>query len=1150
MKRNWKKAICAVATAGLALQPLTAHTEDIDLFVGNNSDTTRPNILIVLDNTSNWSRQSQQWPGGLAQGQSEVRAIKNALAGIATGSVNVGLMEFVTEGNANDDGGYIRHAVKLLDETNYDLFSDKLDTIFDGIGTPIEKRNSNTAYGNLVYDVYNYLAGIDVYNGGAGTPNLRDADGYTAVHSRFRSPLTEETICGNTYVIYITNPNSSGPATDSSANSTTLKNLIAGVSGTAAKLAGDSSGTPLPLPNFSTSSTTTTQSFGLTSQCYNRNNATCTDIGANATDASLITQCTAYGTCICAASSTSCGGSNRKFEITGENTVFTVTPTNTFNNVIGSAWNFDDWARFLYNYGVPFGSGESATRGKVVTYTIDVFNAHQNGEHTSLMMSAAKVGGGRYFAARNEEAIESALEEIFAEIQAVNSSFASAALPVTATNRSENENQVYVPMFRPSRLQKPRWFGNLKRYQIGYVNGFLSLTDVEGTQASNPQTGFIADCARSWWTSAPGTTAFTDQNGAALYNYWDATAHSVTLDDDLASKCLNVAYPYSDSPDGPFVEKGGVSEQLRKGNNGLENRTIKTRSGNTLVDFTDTVDLGLASGLDNADVVNFIRGRDVDNAEGNKTAESEARVGIHGDVVHSRPLPVNYGGDTGVVVYYGGNDGTFRAVDADTGAELWSFVAPEHYSKFSRLYANLPNIRYPNQSDEVAAGNLPKDYFFDGSTSSLLYYDADNEISRAWIFPTMRRGGRMVYGFNVTNPASPALLWAAGCPNMANDTGCSTDMSGIGQTWSLPTVALIKGYGRPLGGGATETAGNSPVLVIGGGYDSCDDDESTTVDGNGAITAVSAACTSSAKGRKVFVLDATTGTVIRSFDTDAPVPADISVTDINSDRRADFAYVADTGGNVYRIDFVTPSTGLPRAPADWTIRKIAYIQVANGSVRKFLYGPTVLNVGDGNYLALGTGNRERPLMVNYPYAVDVQDRFYVFYDHYRSDVAAFNLDDTTYMQAARDATCDTEGVGFGSTKLGWFYDYAARGEQTVTSAVIHLGTVTFSTSQAGPTQSENNMCVPDLGTARSYTLNLLTGSGARNTANGCGGDDFVVMAGGGIPPSPVLATVNVGGKKETVIIGAGSGGIGDVADARPKVAPKVKRKYWSSKIDE
>ena len=44
------------------------HAEDIDIFAGTTTvDTSLPNVIFVLDNTSNWSRQAQKWPGGLVQ---------------------------------------------------------------------------------------------------------------------------------------------------------------------------------------------------------------------------------------------------------------------------------------------------------------------------------------------------------------------------------------------------------------------------------------------------------------------------------------------------------------------------------------------------------------------------------------------------------------------------------------------------------------------------------------------------------------------------------------------------------------------------------------------------------------------------------------------------------------------------------------------------------------------------------------------------------------------------------------------------------------------------------------------------------------------------------------------------------------------------
>ena len=65
------------------------------------------------------------------------------------------------------------------------------------------------------------------------------------------------------------------------------------------------------------------------------------------------------------------------------------------------------------------------------------------------------------------------------------------------------------------------------------------------------------------------------------------------------------------------------------------------------------------------------------------------RPSAHGDV-HSRPVAVDYGGNTGVVVFYGASGGMLHAINGNQstsigtyapGSELWSFVAPEHYDR-------------------------------------------------------------------------------------------------------------------------------------------------------------------------------------------------------------------------------------------------------------------------------------------------------------------------------------------------------------------------------------------------------------------------------------------------------------------------------------
>ena len=1250
--------------AGLLTASFHASPEDIDIFsVDESTNLNAPNVLIVLDNSANWARASQQWPDNEEQGQSEVAAIKQVINELDAG-INVGLMEFITEGAAGDqDSAFIRAHIRPMTVTNKAVLSSNLDTIYANINDPSEKRSQGNPFGNLFWDVYNYLAGEDHSNGGAGTPKSADATAYDLLYSNFRSPLTSNDTCARTIVIFIGNNVQSGPTADSATNVAALKALAGGGE------AGDAAVKQIRFAEYEVLTSEADTKLGLTDVCYSSaasctsavNNADCTAEGFNScfcdeddfvacpsthwtvvgkknatvvetvsdktvtttnawtgeipqcrnnmppgdctlpptstqtfnnqncpsgadsctaepnvtstittswsgtctyvdsgqacgtgtgktywrpsgtqeerslvertttvtaetalgetaacyNDATTCTasdggvDCTGFDSCECttAGSTSGCapGGTSRFMQV-GKYTVIEATQTaGQFAAAPEGPFMMDEWAQFLHQTGVTI-PGVSV-KNQVTTYTIDVFKAQQNPVFSGLLFNAARVGGGKYFQAKDKNAIVNALREIFTEVQAVNSAFSSASLPINATNRTQNENQVFIGVFKPDRTKDPLWFGNLKRFQIIRNGADIDLGDSLGKPAINNQTGFLSDCAVSFWTTDSGT-------------YWNVTP---TDDPDAKSICsTNATSDWSDSPDGPFVEKGAAAQVLRKGNdpgatpdadgNYALNRNMKTLSGGTLVDFTDAVfDDGdpATDAATQAAIVEFIRGADVDGKDldddGN---EKEPRSTIHGDVVHSRPQPVNYGGTTGVIIYYGANDGVYRAVQAATGQELWSFVAPEHFGKLKRLRDNSPIIRYPGSLSLTAER---KDYFFDGSTGVFQSFNADNTVSKALIFPTMRRGGRKIYAFDVTNPTAPAYLWSRGCPSLTNDTGCDTGFSAIGQTWSIASVAFIKGY--------SETR---PVVIVGGGYDRTDDDNNKTP---GAAT----------KGRGVYVLDAQDGTLLKHFDfsTLSGVPArgvaaDVALISVNPDKFVDYAYAVDTGGNVYRMDFVDgPSTLGSRVVADWTFSRVAY---TNGSTRKFLFPPALLQNGTNTvYLAIGSGDREHPLISQYPYGTEgdpasgVINRFYVFKDDVTEVDAttATNLDDVTLMaDYTTDAGCSAERITPASSKEGWFITLNAygQGEQTVSAAVIAGGFVNFSTNR--PTIPDETICSSSLGEARGYFVNLLNGSGAIGVDGSCGGDRSSEFVGGGLPPSPVIATVQVGDRVETIVIGA------------------------------
>jgi type IV pilus assembly protein PilY1 len=1031
-----------------------AKAEDIDVFVGGEVNSAIPNVIFILDNTANWSRQSQGWPGGLTQGESEARAIKTALAGMVnkeTGEAkfNVGMLEFTTSGDANKDGGFVRFDLQALTPDGFTALSKELDEILapGGVNDNKEKRNANTAYGNLMYDLYNYLGGFpQSWGENNGTePTKADPGGYSSLYGRFASPLTNENMCSNTYLIFIGNPNERGPIADSSDNSAALRALYAALDDSPARLAQESSGTPLPLPSATSTKTQVIEELGYSTACYKD-----TEVAAcSVNEAAVGGLCSGKSNCGCSLSSKQTTGGTPACVTTGNDNKLTarlvvnqtgevtaVTPVvGDYDKTSGAAWNLDDWAKFLHDYGVPVPESKTE-RVKITSYMIDVFNKSQDLEQTKLFLSAALVSNGRYFAARDESAIVYAIDSALSDILSVSATFSAATLPLSASNRTQSDNEVYIGMFRP--YSEPRWFGNLKRYKIGLVSNAAELVDVNGESAVNKLTGFLAECAKSYWTLDKG-------------NYWE----SLSLTPPPLSQCTKENIEkWSDSPDGPFVEKGGAAQVSRYSD--LTERKVLTVSDGSLADVT-AADLG-----DNPTLLGYLKGTTGGGSEkmSSGDAASAGRPSIHGDVIHSRPLPINYGGSTGTVLFYGVNDGLFRAVKGKDGNELWSLLAPEHVNKLKqnklkRLYDNSPLIAFPNA--DSSKNPLPKDYFFDGSVGQLVSYAADNTVTSAYIYPTMRRGGRMIYALNVTNPGSPSLLWKRGCPNPGSDTaGCDSGFEAIGQTWSTPQSANLAGY---------NSSGTSlPVVIFGGGYDSnCLDPDAATLD-----------CTS-ATGKSVYVLDATTGeSLTKKLATDAPVVGDIALADVNFDGKTDFAYAADAAGSLWRINFSSMDNNGVLTALDknnWTITKVASTE---GDNRRFLNGPAVAVYKNSVYVTLGSGNRERQLKSNYPYQTQVDDRFYVFLDSPGASSSAVDLDGNLMLNSVAGSNCGATGIYPGSSLRGWYYDLAGRGEQVINPSVIDVGKVFFNSYQPGGDRA--GVCTGPQGIATGYSASLFTGA--------------------------------------------------------------------------
>ncbi|WP_158592357.1 PilC/PilY family type IV pilus protein [Noviherbaspirillum sedimenti] len=545
---------------------------------------------------------------------------------------------------------------------------------------------------------------------------------------------------------------------------------------------------------------------------------------------------------------------------------------------------------------------------------------------------------------------------------------------------------------------------------------------------------------------------------------------------------------------------------------------------------TGTITAAKAGSIDAATLINWVRGEDnVGDEKGPGTAVSNVRPSIHGDVLHSRPLVINYGGvSPKVVVFYGANDGVFRAINGNqttaigsvlAGGEMWGLILPEHYSKLNRLRINSPELKFPTTSDAITPTPQRKDYFVDGPTGVYQKLNADGTTNKAIIYLSMRRGGRFIYAMDVTDPADPKVLWNKGC--RGTPVACDTNYEELGQTWSRPRIALLKGY--------TDNAGAAkPVLIFAAGYDTAQDSEPHY-----------AAPGVDSMGRGIFVVDAMTGAVIWSAKAAATgasttsctgtsptvcavvgmkysMPSDITILDRDMDGRVDRVYAADVGGNVWRVDF---ELAAGNAPANWKVSQLAALGCDSGACasgttpRKFLYPPSVVTVGaagvSGSFDAvmLGSGDREHPLYSTVlTSSYKVPNRFYMLKD------LATGKDAGSQTTITHDSNSDglfdatTNLYSLSSADRGYYLDFA-EGEKLVNAPLTVGGTAYFGTNQPSPPGVYS--CDAGLGIARSYGLDPFT---AKYYAN--------ELHGGGFPPSPTAGvTMDASGKKREYCMG-------------------------------
>ncbi len=604
---------------------------------------------------------------------------------------------------------------------------------------------------------------------------------------------------------------------------------------------------------------------------------------------------------------------------------------------------------------------------------LTVYTVALRGGNSTLLQNTANNGGGLYFNAQNYDELVDALRQAIQSILEKALSFAPISPPKRITS---SERYGFISWFLPKAGRKI-WEGHQEAYQLK-ENGEFYL-DPQG----NP-TNLVWDAGEVWTNYLKGKNLSTRWRRRKILRSFFTFAYTKTVNlgdikNEIPWRFLKKLYQIPS----PYNRK---SSNVYSINSSLLGCRISP-AGNSL----------------------------------NVTCEnSSSEYWAHGDVFHSNLVLVgspfaflkylpDYGEkyaefynqwkDRTPLLYYGTNDGTLRAVTVEDAE-----IEGKDYSAGMTVRAFVPTNTLPTLTR--TAINNSWDYFVDGLLTAVDVRINDTSkpfTERPFISLLtfgLRQGGKRYYAIDVTNPEKsfaedesgndfgrvlwefPALPPAEGldCINYWNNAGGpSPGGSGppyfqevcmsppyqhnwkgeywaqfMGQTWGRPKVGLI----------GLDNDKIYAVVVTGGYPSDYEPNQWDTTD----------------QGAGLFILDATSGDVIKAFVRSTPtakvkqgnhyvyihppqelyeVVSDLhalvgtpTLVDLNSDGMVDTIYVGDIKGNIWKVDISNPDKD------NWHMGKLAEL----GSDQPIFQKVVVANDSCGRrWVFAGTGRRDEPL---------------------------------------------------------------------------------------------------------------------------------------------------------------------------------------------
>lgn len=672
---------------------------------------------------------------------------------------------------------------------------------------------------------------------------------------------------------------------------------------------------------------------------------------------------------------------------------------------------------------------------------------------------AAVNGHGTYFSARDPQSLSDSLRAVLSEIVKIPRPGTAAAAASSNPNVTSSDNYVFS-----SSYLSLDWFGELVMQRIN-PDGSLTAQQWSAMQ--------LLDCAVTPWQAnrnyAVGevynyngacyavNTAYS--SGAAFAGGAGADAQNTTV--VTGSPVTRTIYTAGSTGLVPFTWAGLSSAQKDYFSAPYINYASAT-SG--LSQFCSTGPTCLSAAAQTAGsgqaLVNFLRGDRT-----NEGSLFRTRKHVLGDIVSSEAryvkTPLLTYADSGYAafktamatragtVYVGSNDGMLHAFDADSGQERWAFVPsavlPEMYRLADIDYTNKHRF-FVDGTPEVGdiCPNAPS------STCSATQW-------RTILVGGLNLGGKAFYALDITDPASPTLLW-----EFTN--------AGLGYSYSNPRITKLRD--------------GTWVVIVASGYNN--------TDGVG----------------RLFVLNAATGALIRTISTGvgtAASPSGLARISARAplsatDNTVEQVYGGDVLGNVWRFD-VNNTVGA----AGYDAHLLVTLKDDNGNAQPITARPTVASINGQPLLLVGTG---RFLGINDLTDTQVQSVYgikdkldAVTLPDPRATGSNFveqTLTDTTCPSGTSTSICSpgqivrtsTNNTVDWSVKNGWYVDFVVAGERAATDATLALGTLAFTTVVPQSTTTSSLSCTADSpASAKSYLyyMNYLTGGAVEGT-NGVVGE--------------------------------------------------------------